>query len=114
MADITQFFMYLFETKKLQPSSIQGYKSALADHFPSQLNIRGSEVLTKLLNSVFRDRPKIERLLVPWDLSVILTSMSKAPFEPLEKADIKHLTLKTVFLVAFAMARRRSEIHALS
>ena len=72
-----------------------GYKSGLADYYPAKIGIRDSEVLSKLVHSFFRDRPKIERILVPWDLSVVLTSMSKVPFEPLEKSDIRHLTLKT-------------------
>ena len=31
------------------------------------------------------------------------------PYKPLQEASIKHLTLKTVFLLAMASARRRSE-----
>ena len=37
----------------------------------------------------------------------------KAPYEPLKTADIKYITLKAVFLLTFAAARR-SEINALS
>ena len=36
------------------------------------------------------------------------------PYEPLHKASRFHLTLKTVFLLAMATARRVSEIHAFS
>jgi integrase len=36
------------------------------------------------------------------------------PFEPMETASLKSITLKTVFLVALATAQRRSELHALS
>ena len=35
------------------------------------------------------------------------------PFEPLASVTLKHLTLKTVFLISLASAKRRSEIHAL-
>ena len=114
IAYIATFFMCLFETKKLQASSIMGYRSALADYYPKDLSIRSSEVLNKLISSFFRDRPWIERSLVPWDLSIVLTSLAKPPFEPLAKVPIKYLTFKTVFLVVFATSRRRSEIHALS
>jgi hypothetical protein len=36
-----------------------------------------------------------------------------APFEPLDIVPLKFVTLKTVFLIAFATARRRGELHAL-
>ena len=35
-----------------------------------------------------------------------------SPFEPLQKASLKHLTFKTVFLLAVCSGKRRSEIHA--
>ena len=34
------------------------------------------------------------------------------PFEPMKDSDIKHLTLKTAFLIALASGKRRTEIHA--
>ena len=40
--------------------------------------------------------------------------MCKAPFEPLGKASLFHLSVKTVFLVTLATARRVSEVHAFS
>jgi hypothetical protein len=35
-------------------------------------------------------------------------------FEPMDRASLKYITLKTVFLVALATAQRRFELHALS
>ena len=60
------------------------------------------------------DRPVIRSLTPKWDLSCVLWSLTKEPYEPLTGASLKFLTLKTVFLLAFATARRRSEIHAFS
>ena len=40
--------------------------------------------------------------------------MCKAPFEPLDKASLFYLSVKTVFLVTLATARRVSEVHAFS
>ena len=37
--------------------------------------------------------------------------LTKDPFEPLHKASLKHLTLKTVFLLVLASGKCRSEIH---
>ena len=48
------------------------------------------------------------------DLAFVLSHMFKAPFEPLDKASLFHLSVKTVFLVTLATARRVSEVHAFS
>ena len=42
----------------------------------------------------------------------MLHQLTKPPFEPLRKASLKHLTFKTVFLLALGSGKRRSEIHA--
>ena len=44
----------------------------------------------------------------------LLYSMSseKHPFEHMKDTDLKHLTLKTTFLLALASSKHRSEIHA--
>ncbi len=53
--------------------------------------------------------------MVPqWDLNLVLSSLSCAPFEPLTDAAIKWLSLKLAILLAIATARRVSELHALS
>ena len=54
------------------------------------------------------------RVRVPtWDLEVVLSALKKPPFYPLKDADLKHLTLRTAFLLALTSTRRASEIHAL-
>ena len=58
------------------------------------------------------DRPKGRRGIPSWNLSLVLHQLTKAPFEPLKEASLKHLTFKTVFLLALGSGKRRSEIHA--
>ena len=48
-----------------------------------------------------------------WDLNIVLRALSASPFEPLEEADLKHLTWKTAFLLSWGTASRISELHAL-
>ena len=98
----------------MAPSSIRGYRTALADYYSSSIPIRTSEVLAKLIDSFYRDQPPSARNIPPWDLNTVLTSLRYPPFEPLERVSISDLTHKTIFLVALASARRRSEIGALS
>ena len=58
-------------------------------------------------------RPRVTPVLPQWDLGIVLEALSKPPYEPLREASFKHLTLKTVFLLAMASAGRCSELHAL-
>ena len=110
---VADFLMYLFEERKLQPSTIDGYRSAIADKLGnSTLNISKDENLTHLLDSFHRDRPKGRRGIPSWNLSLVLHQLTKAPFEPIKEASLKHLTFKTVFLLALGSGKRRSEIHA--
>ena len=109
---VADFLMYLFEDKKLQPSTIDGYRSAIADKLGNPtLNISKDDNLTRLLESFHRDRPKGRRGIPSWNLSLVLHQLTKAPFEPLREASLKHLTFKTVFLLALGSGKR-SEIHA--
>ena len=111
---IADFLTYLFEEKKFSTSTIEGYKSAIGNTLKySGLKVLESQELKDLLKSFKRDKPKASRSLPRWDLSVVLSVMAEKPFEPLDKADIKFITWKTVFLVSLATGRRRSEIHAI-
>ena len=59
---VADFLLYLFEVKKRQPSTIDGYRSAIADKLGnSTLNIRKDDNFTRLLDSFHRDRPKGRR-----------------------------------------------------
>ena len=110
---VADFLLYLFEDKKLQPSTIDGYRSAISDKLGNTtVNISKDDNLTRLLESFHRDRPKGCRGIPSWNLSLVLHQLTKAPFEPLREASLKHLTFKTVFLLALGSGKRRSEIHA--
>ena len=53
---IADFLMYLFQDRKLQPSTIDGYRSAIADRLGnSPINISKDENLPRLLDSFHRE-----------------------------------------------------------
>ena len=110
---IADFLLFLFEDSKLQPSTIDGYRSAIADKLGNAtINISKDDNLTRLWDSFNRDRPKGRRGIPTWNLSLVLHQLTMAPFEPLREASLKHLTFKTLFLLALGSGKRRSEIHA--
>ena len=110
---IADFLLHLFQDRKLQPGTIDGYRSAIADKLGnSTINVSKDENLSRLLDSFHRDRPKGRRGVPSWNLSLVLHQLTKAPFEPLKEASLKRLTFKTVFLLALGSGKRRSKIHA--
>ena len=110
---IGDFLLHLFQEKNLQPSTIDGYRSAIADKLcNASFNVSKDENLTRLLDSFHRDRPKGHWGIPSWNLSLVLHQLTKSPFEPLRKASLKHLTFKMVFLLALGSVKRRSEMHA--
>ena len=110
---IADFFNHLFTDKNLKPRTIAGYRTSVADGLGSTGQMVSQSLdLNRLIASFHRDRPSANRSIPNWDLSLVLLALTRAPFEPLAKADLKILTFKSVFLLALASGKRRSEIHA--
>ena len=104
--DVANFLNYFFKERNLKPSTIAGYRTAIADG----LGLKGEEFcksleFNRLLVSFYRDKPVANRSIPSWELALVLHALTKQPFEPL-------LTFKTVFLLTLASGKRRSEIHA--
>ena len=104
--------MYLYQDLNRNPSTIDGYRTAIVDTLgPAGHHISQSSDLNRLLASFHRDRPKSSRNLPKWNLSVVLNELTKAPFERMKDTDLKYVNLKTASLLALASGKRRSEIH---
>ena len=111
--EVADFLNCLFKERNLKPSTIAGYRTAIADG----LGVKGEQIsksleLNRLLASFYRDKPVANRSIPSWDLALVLHALTKQPFEPLGKASLKLLTFKTVFLWTLASGKRRSEVHA--
>ena len=78
---IADFLLHLFQDRKLQPGTFDGYRSAIADNLDnSAINVSKDDNLTRLLDSFHRDRPK-DRRGIPLG-KLVLHQLTKAPFEP--------------------------------
>ena len=114
-AQVASFLFDLFDTHGLSPQTIKGYRTCIG----SVLNRTGRtkvvlhRTISDMIASMELQRPRITPVLPQWDLGVVLEALSKSPYEPLREVSFKHLTLKTVYLLAMASAGRRSELHAL-
>ena len=109
---VSDFFMYLYQDLKRCRATIDDYRTAIVDTLgPVGHHIAQSSDLHRLLSSFHRDHPKSSGNLPKWNLSVVLNELTKAPIEPMKYTDVKHLTLKTAFLLALASCKHHSEIH---
>ena len=105
---IVDFLLYFFQDRK-PPSTIDDYRSAIADKLEnSPINVSKDENLACLLDSFHRDRPKGHRGILSWNLSLVLDQLTKAHFEPVKETSLKHFTFKTVFVVALGSGKCRS------
>lgn len=113
---LADFLIFLFEEKKLCPVSVKGYRSAISSTLKhlSSVDFSSHPVLSDIIRSMELEKPVSNRIVPLWDLALVLESFKKTPFEPMASCSLKCLTQKTVFLIALASGRRRSEIHALS
>ena len=110
---VSDFFMDLYEDLNRHPSTIDGYRTAIVDTLgPAGHHISQKSDLHQLLSSFHRDRPKSSRNLPKWNFSVVLNELRKVPFKPMKDTELKHLALKTAFLLALASGKHRSEIYA--
>ena len=115
LAKVADFLYWLRFTRGLSVSSLRGYRSVLSAVFRFHLpSLSSDPVIRDLLHS-FR-LSSAERVLRPpaWDLSKVLTYVVSPAFEPLSQASFRALTLKTLFLLALATAKRVGELQALS
>ena len=115
VADVADFFVHLREDQSLSVSAIKGFRSALSQIFHLRgLDLSTSPEITALLKNFAQEIPARQLKIPQWDLSLVLNSLRRAPYEPIDSASLHAVTLKTVFLVALATAKRISELQALS
>ena len=106
--------MYLFHDRKLQPSTIDGYRSAISDKLGNlPINISKDKNLTRLWDSFHRDRPKGRREIPSWSLSLVFcTSRQRLLLNQLKRLPWSIWPSKLFFLLALGSGKCRSEIHA--
>ena len=112
---VVDFLIHLRQDKGLSVSAVKGYCSALN----SVLALKGRDLaasreITTLLRSFSRSVNPVELRPPAWDVSLVLQSLTGAPYEPLRTCEERFLAQKTLFLLALASAKRIGELHALS
>lgn len=110
-----EFLVHLRLDCHLSVSAIKGYKAMLNSVFRFKgFDLSSDPVLRDIISACCRQVPRPINRTPSWNLDVVLKALVRPPFEPIGQASIRHLTMKTLFLVALATARRVGELQACS
>ena len=117
------YMMHLFRDGLL-PSTIISHRTSVASVLRHWVYDPAANPHIKLLIRAFQlERPVQRRIMPKWDLHLVLLSLLRPPFASDGDVDgessddvipLKRRTMKCVFLLALALARRRSYLHTLS
>ncbi len=92
-------------TLKVYVAAISAYHASLGGQ-----SVGRHPLVTCFLRGALRLRPPVRSRIPPWDLAVVLDALCRHPFEPIEEISDRHLTLKTVFLLAISSLKRVGDL----
>ena len=112
---VCEFLIYLKEERKMATDTIRGYRSMLQTVLRHlDYDISHNQDIADVIRSFDVQEPVVNKDQVFWNLDVVLKYLCSSKFEPIEQCSLLDLTRKTVFLICLALAKRVSEIQALS
>ena len=111
---VSDFLLHLHTEKHLAISTIAGYQMAIASTLcaTSGVEVGRNLALKSLLRNIEMEQGQHLRHFPEWNLTLVLSALTKPPFELLDQASDQLLTWKTVFLITFASGKCWGEIHA--
>ena len=108
---VADFLIHLRDELKFTIPTIKGYRAAISLVLKAKkIDVSNSQELSALIKSMAAEVPARDPSIPKWNLTLVLETLLREPYEPLEEASLKFLTHKCVFLVALASAKRISEI----
>ncbi len=93
--------------RRLSPSTLKIHAAAISayhDHIDGK-SIGKHDLVVRFLRGARRLNPPRPPSIPSWDLALVLRALQIAPFEPLQSADLRILSMKTLLLVALASSR---------
>ena len=109
MNEVAAFLVHLRDVRKFKVPTIAGYRSVLSS---VQRWVGTSVILSELLASFRLEIPPVVNPVPRWYLDVVLRYLRSDIFEPLASVSFRLLSMKTLFLVSLATAKRVSELQA--
>ncbi|XP_068246677.1 uncharacterized protein [Palaemon carinicauda] len=113
--NIADFLVHLRDDLGVSIPAIKGVRAALGQVFQLKgINLGTSRHISMLIRSFEQTCDPRTSRVPQWDVAKVLKVLSRPPYEPLKDVLDKDLTLKAIFLLALASAKRVSELHGLS
>jgi hypothetical protein len=115
IAQVLDYLQHLLDSG-LEYHTVLSHVSALSKCLPL---VNGQTVgnhpwVTQWVAGLKTVHPPRRVVYPPWDLGLVLSALTEAPYEPIGSASLEALALKTAFLIAVLSSRRVSDLHALS
>ena len=112
-AQLAKFLTFLFDERKVKPSTIKGYRAAIGHilRLATGYDPGEDQIIKTLIRSFERQKPTIRNDTPSWDVALVLDAWANTDGDTMP---IKLLQTKTIFLLALASGARRSEIWALN
>ncbi|MEL7079267.1 MAG: hypothetical protein AAGM46_25525 [Cyanobacteria bacterium J06582_2] len=109
---VADFLLYLRHVKKFSLPTIKGYRSVISNTVNADV---GTNIdISNLIKSFALEIPVNSNSVVPWNLDIVLHYLRSDLFEPMGSISLKCLSMKTLFLMFMATAKRVSELQACS
>ncbi len=102
-------------TARAAATTLRVYVAAIAARRElDEIPLGRHRMVSAFMRGARRLRPVRPTAVPSWDLSVVLEGLVTAPFEPLESASDRILTLKVVLLLALTSLKRVGDLQAFS
>ena len=95
-------FLQTLVDRNLAFSTVKTYAAAVSSCHEGfgDRSVFSHPLLKRFLRGVRRTRPVSRSLAPQWDLALVLRTLIKAPFEPLDQVPLKFLSIKAALLLA--------------
>lgn len=115
IGDVLEFLQGLLDSGR-SVSTLRVFASAITSGHQGfgRFSACSHPLVKRFLRGARRMRPPPRQIVPPWDLQTVLDGLEGPPFEPLDSAEIRFLSFKTVVLLALSSAKRVGDLCALS
>ena len=113
---ITEFFTYLSEDLHKGVSAMSGYRAVINSTIKlcTKRDVCNNFYISSQFRSFKHKILKKDKTIPKWNLTLVLNSLTKHPYEPIMQCPVKYLSWKTAFLTSFATAARVGELASIS
>lgn len=104
-------FLVAMYQKGYSSSYLNSIRSSLNFFLPEEVDLGSNPIILRLFKGFYKERPSRPKYFVFWPVEKVINLL--ASWHPASSLDLKHLTLKTLALIALSSSDRGQTLHAL-